>query len=279
MNPELLRALGVLAEDAGPAQARIALALGIEEPIDAAAFTELFLFKMYPYASVYLGAEGMLGGEARDRVAGFWRALALDPPAESDHLTALLALYARVVETANAESDTARRLLLERAANALFWEHLASWLPIYLHRVRDVGTPAYRHWAELLEAALLEEAAAVGPAVLSRHLAEAPLLSDPSEISDEAFLTELLAPARCGFIIVRDDLARAAEETGAGLRQGERRYVLSAMLSHDRRAVLRRLRQMAERAAAAHAAISNRWGDVRTFWYQRAARSAQLLAA
>ena len=36
----------------------------------------------------------MLGGEARDRIAGFWRALGLVPPPEPDHLAVMLGLYA-----------------------------------------------------------------------------------------------------------------------------------------------------------------------------------------
>lgn len=45
------------------------------------------------YASVYLGPDGALGGEGTDRAAGFWRAIGITPPAEPDHLTALLSLY------------------------------------------------------------------------------------------------------------------------------------------------------------------------------------------
>lgn len=44
--------------------------------------TDVLVFQAYPYASIYLGAEGMLGGKARDRIAGFWRALGGEPPAE-----------------------------------------------------------------------------------------------------------------------------------------------------------------------------------------------------
>ena len=57
--------------------------------------TDLFVFQLQPYASVYLGAEGMLGGEARDRIAGFWRALGASPPSEPDHLATMLALLRR----------------------------------------------------------------------------------------------------------------------------------------------------------------------------------------
>src|SRR6266496_675887 len=91
---EIFRALGALCEPPEPAHARLAAALGLPPPPDAAAFTEVFVFQLVPYAAPYLSPDGMLGGEAGDRVAGFWRALQLRPPAEPDHLAALLGLYA-----------------------------------------------------------------------------------------------------------------------------------------------------------------------------------------
>src|SRR5918992_3923558 len=118
----LFRPLASLAEPPNESTARAADALGLGAPPDAAEHTEVFVFQLYPYASVYLGAEGMLGGEARDRVAGFWRALRLPPPAEVDHLSVLLALYARLVELEEGEGDPARRAFWRRARKALLWE-------------------------------------------------------------------------------------------------------------------------------------------------------------
>src|SRR5207244_505396 len=91
---EVLRALAVLCEAPAPGQERVAAALGIAPAPRADEWAELFLFELPPYASIYLGAEGMIGGEALDRVAGFWRALGLEPPPEPDHLAALLGLAA-----------------------------------------------------------------------------------------------------------------------------------------------------------------------------------------
>src|SRR5215210_4054397 len=95
---ELFRALAMFAEPSVEGSARVAEALELGQPPAESEYTETFLFQLYPYASVYLGAEGMMGGEARDRVAGFWRALHLTPPAEPDHLSVMLALYAELVE-------------------------------------------------------------------------------------------------------------------------------------------------------------------------------------
>ena len=92
---ELFRALGAVAGD--PADARTACAaLGWAGP-DNAEHTEVFVLNCPPYAAVYLGAEGGLGGDAADRAAGFWRAIGLAPPGEPDHLTALSACTHRSV--------------------------------------------------------------------------------------------------------------------------------------------------------------------------------------
>ena len=73
---ELLRVLAVLAEPPSPEYARVAEAAGLGPAPTASEHGDVFLFQLYPYASVHVGAEGMMGGEARDRLAGFWRALA-----------------------------------------------------------------------------------------------------------------------------------------------------------------------------------------------------------
>ncbi len=273
---ELLRALGALVEAAGPDQQRIAAVLELGE-LDAADHTELFSFALYPYASVYLGIEGMLGGEARDRIAGFWRALSLVPPDEPDHLAVMLALYAQLVERAEAEEDSALRQAVEHARAAFFWEHLASWLPVYLAKARTAARGAYARWAELLAAALEREAASLPcPVALPLHLREVPAFDDAV---DDALVSALLAPARTGFILVRSDLRRIAESMGIALRQGERRYALDALLAQDRVAVLSGLVAQAEEAAEAHGALVAPWGGIARAWQARAGETAAALRA
>jgi TorA maturation chaperone TorD len=272
---ELLRALGALAEDAGPERQRIADALELGT-LDAAEHTELFAFALYPYASVYLGPEGMLGGEARDRIAGFWRALGLVPPEEPDHLATMLGLYAQLAERAANEDDARRRAALDNARAAFFWEHLASWLPVYLGKARTLAHGAYLRWAELLAGALEAEAATLAaPQVLSAHLRAAPALDTAGD--DDALVPPLLAPVRAGFILVRADLRRIADALCVALRQGERRYALDALLAQDRRAVFEQLRAIAAEGAEAHAALPRVWGEPARFWEARARAAAKFL--
>ena len=124
---ELLRALGAVAGD--PAGASVVCgALGLTAP-GKAEHTEVFLLNCPPYAAICLGADGALGGDAADRVAGFWRAIGVAPPAEPDHLSALLSLYASLGEACSGARTEAARRALTRTRHALFWEHLWPWVP------------------------------------------------------------------------------------------------------------------------------------------------------
>jgi len=271
---ELFRALAVLVEPPDrPGAARVAEALGLGEVPEASAYTELFVFQLYPYASVYVGAEGMLGGEARDRVAGFLAALGHDVPAEPDHLALLLGAYAGLCEIEKKGDGRVRG-----ARRALLWEHLLSWLPVYLDKVERVAPRFYRRWAETLRAALDAEGRELGTqAELPLHLREAPALADPRETTPEEFLKGLLAPARSGLILVREDLARAARELGTGVRAGERLFALRSLVGQEAAGALSWLAREAEAWRGLHRQRRAAHGPVAEWWAARAASTAKLL--
>lgn len=272
---ELLRALGWLTESPGAGHAPVAAALDLRVP-DLAAwrtdYTDTFLLQCYPYASVYLGHDGMLGGEPRDRIAGFWRALGLTPPAEPDHLATLLGFYAELAERDGPDPRW------QRARRAFLWEHLLSWLPPYLDKVTAIAPAVYRDWAARLGEALALEAEAVGPVdALPLHLRAALPLADPETAGLDAFLGALLAPACSGVLLARADLARAGRELDLGVRLGERRFILRHLLSQDAPGALAWLRDEAARAAGAHRRHRETTGEVAIFWAGRAQSTAERL--
>lgn len=277
--PELFRALGALAGPPEPGLRRVAELLELGPLPAEPEHAELFLFQLPPYASLYLGAEGKLGGEARDRVAGFWRAVGTTPPPEPDHLTTLLGLYANLAEAAVAGSDPAEAGLLNRGAEALLHEHLLPWTGAYLSRVQELGPAFYRDWAALLMAALSEASGANEvTTALPLHLREAPDLPDPRTDGGEAFLDGLLTPVRAGMIVTRADLARAAAQTGLGLRAGERRYALQALFSQDAEPVLAWLAREADGWIHRHESLAPTVGTrISAFWAERASQTASRL--
>jgi TorA maturation chaperone TorD len=277
---EVFRALGVLVEAPTAEHARLARLLGLPGTPLPHEHTDLFVLNLYPYASVYTGDEGMIGGEAQDRAAGLWRALHLVPPAEPDHLTALLALHATIIDRERTETDPARRALWRQARKACLWEHLASWLFPYLDKLEEVAPPAYQVWGRLLRDAVSAEIVEMGPADrLPLHLRQATPLAGPDDAAGaETWIGALLAPIRSGMIITRADLARAAADAGLGLRAGERRFALKALLAQDAGRVLRWLAAEAEIWIDRHGRQAAVTGAVGRFWQARARAAASMLA-
>ncbi|MDT4896316.1 MAG: hypothetical protein QOH25_1393 [Acidobacteriota bacterium] len=278
-NMELFRALAVLAEPPTEETAHLAEALELGSLPSADEYTELFIFQLYPYASVYLGAEGMMGGEARDTVAGFWRALGEMPPAEADHLSVMLALYARLVELENEESLAARRSGWRTARKAYLWEHLLSWLPVYLSKLAEIAPPFYRKWGEVLLKALLAEAKEVGQQEsLPLHLREALTLVDPrKEDAAGEFQQSILTPARFGGILTRADLTRAARKLGIGLRMGERKFILKALFAQDALGIFDWLIEETAFWRKCHRQYPETLGAVAKAWGEKTKAAATLL--
>jgi TorA maturation chaperone TorD len=274
---ELFRALGVQAETPGPEQSRLADLLGLPGPAGAD-WTEAFVVQLVPHASIYVGADGMLGGEAADRVAGFWRALRLPVPAEPDHLAALLGLYASLVDAEHDEPANPQRTLCRQARAALLHEHLMSWLPAYTRAMADIGPEPYAAWARLLRESLLAEAADLGvPDRLPLHLRTVPPVTADGGLDD--LLDGLLTPARSGVVLTRVHLARAARHSGLGLRLGNRRPILRALIEQHPADALTALAGQARQWATRHRADQPAIGPAAEHWARRAAATADQLTA
>ena len=270
---ELIRALGALCSVAPPDGWVISDAIGLR-PWSRAEHTAVFVLDLPPHASIHLGPEGKLGGDGADRVAGMWRALGLVPPADADHLAALLALYAELGQAGDAcqRSDTRRRL--DHARHALLAEHLMSWLPGYL---AAAGTQhAASGWAALTAAAIRREVDRMGlPGELPAALREAPAPLGAGDGLGE-LLDALPAPVRTGFVLTQADLVGAGRQIGVGVRRGERRFALRAMLEQDPSATLAWLGAHARRWVSLHR-HGTLAGPAQDWWADRAASTSAVL--
>ncbi|WP_420635479.1 TorD/DmsD family molecular chaperone [Candidatus Palauibacter sp.] len=276
---ELFRALGALLDAPCSENRLIGHLLELGSVPDEPTHNELFLFQIYPYASAFLGTDGRLGGDARDRVAGFWRALETDPPPEPDHLRALLGGYAALIEAE--QEATGRAVTAWRdARRAFLWEHMLSWVLPFLAKLRQIAPPFYRRWADTLEALLSRESAHLGPP--TRHplaFRESSPVPDPRTDGSTGFMSALLSPVRSGLVLTRADLARATRDLGLGLRVGERAYILRSMMSQGPRATLGWLAREAREWAHLHDRAGAAAPEVADFWTERAHATSRLLDA
>jgi hypothetical protein len=269
---ELIRGLAALCERPGPRSPQIAVALGLNEP-DPVDHTHLFVHQLPPYASIYLDEQGKIGGEARDRIAGFWRAIRLTPPPEPDHLATLLGLWASITEQAATEPEPGRRRLLEHAAKTLVWEHLAPWLTPYLLRVDEVSD-TFGPWADLVATAIEDVLDSAPNPDLPVHLAQEP----PSLDGPEDLVRYLLTPVRSGLVLTRADLKRAASDLGLGTRIGERAFDLGSLIEQDGRAVVVWMASEADRQARLYSSVSIA-PAIGALWLSRAARTHAAVTA
>jgi TorA maturation chaperone TorD len=276
-GPELLRALGSVPASPPPYCHAVTESLSLPAPT-AAEHTSVFVLAAPPHAAIHLGAHGKLGGEALDRVAGFWRAIGLRPPQDADHLGALLMLYAELAEAETGARREPTRDRLRHAREALLFEHLWSWAPGYLTAVTGLGVPSLAAWAQLTLSALGREARrAAPPSALPLALRTAPPPVTPADGRGQ-LLDALVAPVCSAVLLTGTDLREATAAAGLGYRVGERRYTLQSMLDQDPEATLGWLAGHARRWAALHAAQQPVAGhDPRHWWARRAARSARTL--
>lgn len=275
---ELFRALGALIEPPTDELKPVAEALELGPLPSVQEHTELFSFQLYPYASVYLGPEGMLGGEARDRIAGFYVAMKQTPPAEPDHLTDLFAFYAWMCAHEAPPERPVVAAALEHVRKAFLWEHLISWLPPYLLKVREIGAPFYQQWATLVELVLAQETAKFGePEQISSHLLDAPGLIDPRDATFTEFLDSVLAPVRSGMILTRIDLLSVARKLDLGIRLGERKYILNALFEQDADGMLHWLAEQAGIWVERHQEAGKNIGATARAWEAKARTSLVLM--
>src|SRR5688500_11165323 len=136
----LFSSLGEIIEAPGTEQARMARMLGLPGEPNRNEFTNLFVVQLFPYASIYLSTNGLAGGGVRRRAAEYWDMVGGMAPYEPDHTTALLKLYGSLQPTMHGDYPLPDAIDKRRI---VFWESIASWLPMYLLRMRELGSSLY----------------------------------------------------------------------------------------------------------------------------------------
>jgi hypothetical protein len=234
----------------------------------SAAYTELFLLNVYPYASVYRDSPAELNGPSSLWAAGRFAAAGFAPPeldtaAAPDHAGLCLAY-------------------LGQADDRDFLRFCLEWIPVFtLAAEREPAADTFhRSLARETREALFSRAAGSGP---SREPGPERLTPDTADPEEEVRLSDvvryLLSPARSGFFLSRSRLGRMAREIGLGLPFGARFDVAENLFASAGEAarvpellgVLERERESWDAAYEALAREHPGWAPFAAIWRRRAA--------
>jgi TorA maturation chaperone TorD len=277
---ELLRTLAGLLEPPDATVSRLATTLELPSSPTPAEYAFVFQAQLRPFASIYLSASGEPGGEARDRIVGFWRAAGDAPPAEPDHLGRMLAFYATLLEREERESDEALRHAVARVRRAFLWEQLLTWLPGYLTKVDLLAPQPYRRWAQLVEQAISRETWRAGVAAsVPASLQRLPEGGDPPAGDVGALVRYLTAPARSGLILAPVDLQRAADEMHVRAPSGDVRSGLLTLAAIRLNPLLNWAAGEARRWEQRHERSRDLLPALTDHWMRRARATRALLTA
>lgn len=227
------------------------LASLMPEPFDedeaAADHYALFSLEVFAYASVFLDAEGRLGGSTTDAVqqhyiqAGFMPALDRE---SADHLGRELALLAFLSEAeidALEDGNLHEAGRMRRQMQAFMDDHLLWWLPAFVQAVQQQAYPFYTALGRLTLDVVRDHRAALGEGA---GFSGKPVVAEPPDLLEDegtglkdiaAYLT---IPAWSGLFLSRSDITRLGRSErlprGFGSRVQTLTNLLRAAVEFDR---------------------------------------------
>ncbi len=228
---EIAAALAEVAEASSLGE-ELSAALGVVG-VTPADLYQLFVKELPPFASIYLSSEGNIGGESRSVIAGFYSALGIPTPSDPDHLASLLRLLSGILsKEAELSSagwdavDQGRLASVSRARSVLVNDHLATWLPAYLLRAKEVAPRPLMGW---VLCALDLISVMVGECQDAPPVPQEPYGNYVPPNSSEELISWITTPSRSGIIVTHWDISNIAESLGLALRIGRKRFVLEEL--------------------------------------------------
>ena len=186
----------------------------------------MFGFNVYPFASLFLEPDGMLGGETTQQIRAFTSRLGFDVGRDAnapDHVAAELRILATL---------TKRNPLNEDSIAEFIDQHLFSWLPAFVTAVHGESNDFYTEVADMMLEQIVDHRRSLSAESKTHEInsgLEERLLSDPDtgihEITD--FLT---SPARCGFFLSRSTIAGIAQGSKLPHGFGGRSQMMATLL-------------------------------------------------
>lgn len=199
----------------------------------------LFGLNVFPFQSIFLDPQALLGGGVTDGVLAFSRQVGFEMPLDADgvdHVGVELLLLAYL---SGAEADAWQDQLAKEAQRMRLLqrrfldEHLLRWLPPLVCAIRQQEIPFYRALADLTLKLVLAHRSVLPAGVLARAealLPPAPALLDDQQAGLKEIVDYFLTPAYSACYLSREDVARLARKHRLPRGFGSRRQMLTSLL-------------------------------------------------
>lgn len=235
---------GVTENNLSQVQAVFDLGKHLPEPIDldalAAAHYQLFGFNVFPFESIFLDSNGLLGGVITESVARDMQTFSFATDVSShapDHIgreVAALAHLCFALAEAIENSETETAVSLQKQQITFLRAHLLRWLGPFVLAVKMQGDPFYTavaEWTLALVGHHYETLMKSNPAEMpAQDLGQAPSLLDNKKTGLKDIANYLTTPIYSGFYLSRDDIGKVARQLDLPRGFGDRQQLLTNLM-------------------------------------------------
>lgn len=252
---------------------------------------QLFGRNVFPFEAIFLGTDGLLGGEITESVTAFYQSVGFSAPIDesADHISVQLSLMAFL---SGAESDaladnvTHQIQRMRQLQRYFLDEHLLRWLPACVSAIQQQGESDYLDIASQLLALVIEHRVHLGDDLMMTEsafqLPDVPDLINDEKTSLRDIASYLLTHSYTGFFLSTDDIKRLGAQFRLPHGFGKRQQILTNLLrtASDYGAfgeVIASFKQMAERWLAFYEGLEHLPSPIKNEWIGRLKMSIELL--
>lgn len=252
---------------------------------------QLFGRNVFPFEAIFLGIDGLLGGEITDSVTTFYQSLGFSAPIDenADHLSVeltLMAFLSGAESDAIADNVTHQIQRMRQLQRRFLDEHLLRWLPACVSAIQQQGKSDYQDVASQILALTIEHRTQLGDDLMMTEsafqLPDVPDLINDEKTSLRDIASYLLTPSYTGFFLSSDDIKRLGAQFRLPHGFGKRQQILTNLLrtASDYGAfgdVIESLKQMAERWLAFYEGLDQLPDIIKNEWIARLKLSIEML--
>ncbi|KAA3657708.1 MAG: hypothetical protein DWQ04_27280 [Chloroflexi bacterium] len=202
----------------------------------AAIHHHLFRLNLFPFESIFLATEGLLGGPVANQVqqmyeqSGYMVNTSATSPDQIGHELAFLAYLCGAEADAWEDGLENTAVSIQTHQHTFLQHHLLRWLPPFVLAVEAQGNPFYSILANLVLDFASDHASNAEIVVNPHRLPDLPSLLENDKTSLKDIANYLITPAYSGFFLSRDHISHIAREHQLPRGFGNRSQMLTNLM-------------------------------------------------